>query len=105
MRVCPACGTENPEKARFCHECGTALADTAAPTPAAGEERKLIALRECLKGAELSELTEDGRGKLLIFTEHRDTLEHLLRKLEEWGYTTTHIHGGMSPQDRRRRPE
>src|SRR5436190_10153072 len=42
MRVCPACGTENPEKARFCHECGTALADTAAPTPAAGEERKVI---------------------------------------------------------------
>src|SRR5947208_4048844 len=42
MRVCPACGTENPEKARFWHGCGTALADTAAPPPAAGEERKVI---------------------------------------------------------------
>src|SRR6266550_703142 len=41
MRVCPACGTENPEKARFCLECGTALAD-AAPPPLPGEERKMI---------------------------------------------------------------
>ena len=30
---------------------------------------------------------EDGRGKLLIFTEHRDTLDYLERNLREWGYT------------------
>src|SRR6059036_2387665 len=41
MRVCPACGTENPEKARFCFECGTALVD-ATPPQAPGEERKVI---------------------------------------------------------------
>src|SRR6266576_705918 len=41
MRVCPACGTENPEKARFCLECGTALAD-AAPAVQPSEERKVI---------------------------------------------------------------
>src|SRR5262249_2628169 len=39
-----------------------------------GEERKLTALRDCLARAELAEV-RDGRGKLLIFTEHRDTLQ------------------------------
>ena len=43
-----------------------------------GEEAKLMALRDCLQYAELAELTEDGRGKLLIFSEHRDTLDRPL---------------------------
>src|SRR5438045_8472522 len=42
MRTCPACGTENPEKARFCLECGTALVDASPPPPPPGEERKVI---------------------------------------------------------------
>jgi class 3 adenylate cyclase/tetratricopeptide (TPR) repeat protein len=29
MLACPACGTENPDGAKFCNECGTALAQTA----------------------------------------------------------------------------
>ncbi len=41
MRVCPACATENPEHARFCLACGTALADAA---PARGEERKVVSV-------------------------------------------------------------
>lgn len=36
-----------------------------------GRDSKLVALRECLQRAEFGEL-KDGRGKLLIFTEHRD---------------------------------
>jgi class 3 adenylate cyclase/tetratricopeptide (TPR) repeat protein len=41
MRLCPACGAENPERARFCLECGTPL--TEAPPPSApSEERKVI---------------------------------------------------------------
>lgn len=78
------------------------LVQVAKDTLATGREAKLEALESCLKRAEFAEL-KDGRGKLLIFTEHRDTLEHLLKKLEEWGYTTTQIHGGMSPQERRQR--
>ena len=70
-------------------------------TIAAGEERKLSALRENLDRAELSELTEDGRGKLLIFTEHRDTLDYLEKNLREWGYTTCSIHGGIPPTARK----
>ena len=41
MRVCPACGTENPEHARFCLACGTPLAEGA---PGRGEERKIVSV-------------------------------------------------------------
>jgi len=67
-------------------------------------DSKLTALQECLKRAEFHELT-DGRGKLLIFTEHRDTLKHLRDHLEKWGYTVTEIHGGMNPHERKRAQE
>lgn len=65
-----------------------------------GTERKLNALKECLARAEFNEL-QDGRGKLLIFTEHRDTLEYLKQNLTAWGYTTCEIHGGMNPLARK----
>jgi class 3 adenylate cyclase/tetratricopeptide (TPR) repeat protein len=38
MKVCPSCGQENPDVAKFCLACGSALAE---PEPAV-EERKLI---------------------------------------------------------------
>jgi len=41
MRICTACGTENPEQARFCLGCGNPLAD-AAPAVVPSEERKVI---------------------------------------------------------------
>ncbi|SPE59274.1 hypothetical protein SBV1_3090008 [Verrucomicrobia bacterium] len=69
-----------------------------------GADSKLTALHECLTRAEFHELT-DGRGKLLIFTEHRDTLNHLRQHLEKWGYTVTEIHGGMNPHERKRAQE
>src|SRR5207248_2412928 len=68
------------------------------------EDSKLAALQACLKRAEFHEL-KDGRGKLLIFTEHRDTLNHLLQHLQKWGYTVTQIHGGMNPHERKRAQE
>ena len=63
-------------------------------------DSKLAALKECLEKAEFRELA-DGRGKLLLFTEHRDTLTYLCERLEHWGYSICHIHGGMNPHDRR----
>ncbi len=60
-----------------------------------GEETKLNALKDCLESSELQDL-KDGRGKLLIFTEHRDTLDYLKENLTQWGYSTCEIHGGMS---------
>jgi class 3 adenylate cyclase/tetratricopeptide (TPR) repeat protein len=41
MHICPACGTENPEQARFCLACGSPLA-AAAPAAPPSEERKVI---------------------------------------------------------------
>ncbi len=38
--------------------------------------------------------------KLLIFTEHKDTLDYLVGKLLGWGLTVTQIHGGMKIGDR-----
>ena len=40
MIVCPSCGEENPERARFCLSCGQEL-ETEAP---AGEERKVVSV-------------------------------------------------------------
>jgi SNF2 family DNA or RNA helicase len=51
----------------------------------------------------------DPKMKLLLFTEHKDTLDFLagdgkdgrpLGKLREWGLTLTQIHGGMKIGDR-----
>ena len=69
-----------------------------------GHDSKLVALRQCLERAEFEEL-KDGRGKLLVFTEHRDTLNHLRDHLESWGYSTCEIHGGMNPRDRKQAQE
>lgn len=67
-------------------------------------DSKLEALKQCLEKAEFRELA-DGRGKLLVFTEHRDTLTYLCEHLNRWGYSTGHIHGGMNPHDRKRAQE
>jgi class 3 adenylate cyclase/tetratricopeptide (TPR) repeat protein len=40
MQVCPACGEENPERARFCLACGAALTRA----PVSGEERKVVSV-------------------------------------------------------------
>lgn len=67
-------------------------------------DSKLAALKKCLGEAQFLEL-KDGRGKLLIFTEHRDTLGYVRDHLERWGYSTCEIHGGMNPHERKRAQE
>ena len=37
----------------------------------------------------------ESKEKLLIFTESRDTLEYLVKKIREWGFSCSYIHGGM----------
>lgn len=76
------------------------LVARAARVRESGSDSKLTALKECLAKAEFQELN-DGRGKLIIFTEHRDTLNHVLENLEKWGYSTCQIHGGMNPHERK----
>lgn len=69
-------------------------------------ESKLVKLSELLKKYGIF---EDPKMKLLIFTEHKDTLDFLvgngkdgrpLGKLVEWGLSTTQIHGSMKVGDR-----
>jgi len=67
-------------------------------------DSKLAALKQCLGEAEFLAL-KDGRGKLLLFTEHRDTMTYVRQHLERWGYTTCEIHGGMNPRERKRAQE
>ncbi len=67
-------------------------------------DTKLRALRECLDRAEFSDL-RDGRGKLLIFTEHRDTLSYLQGQIEKWAFSNCQIHGGMDIHQRKKAQE
>ena len=38
---------------------------------------------------------DDSGERLLIFTEFKDTLDYLVRKLTNWGFKVGFIHGGM----------
>lgn len=69
-------------------------------------ETKLTKLRQVLKD---QQIFSDPKMKLLLFTEHKDTLDYLagdgkdgrpLGRLREWGLTVTQIHGGMKIGDR-----
>ena len=60
------------------------------------EEKKYIQLKELLK----SQGVIDGQ-KLVIFTEHKDTLLYLQERLTNNGYQVAVIHGGLSVDDRR----
>ncbi|HYU18205.1 MAG TPA: helicase-related protein, partial [Chloroflexota bacterium] len=61
-----------------------------------GPERKLREFREVVA----SQTVADRNEKVLVFTEHRDTLTYLTHKVREWGYGVCNIHGGMKLQDR-----
>ncbi len=69
-------------------------------------ESKLVKLREVLTD---SGIFKDPKMKLLVFTEHKETLDYLaadgkegrpLGKLRQWGLSVTQIHGGMKIGDR-----
>jgi superfamily II DNA/RNA helicase len=62
-----------------------------------GQERKLNELRRCIDIEEIRNSDE----KLLIFTEHKDTLDYLMEKVQQWGFSVTHIDGSMSMDERK----
>lgn len=61
------------------------------------EEQKFIKLRELLT----SQNVIDGE-KLVLFTEHKDTLFYLEERLKNNGYSIVTIHGGKSVDERRK---
>jgi superfamily II DNA or RNA helicase len=60
------------------------------------EEKKYQKLKELLRTQGV--LDEE---KLVIFTEHKDTLDYLQQRLDNNGYTVATIHGGKSVDERR----
>jgi superfamily II DNA or RNA helicase len=75
----------------------TALIDDALKLEQKEVEAKLQKLKE-----QITEhgLFNDPKMKLLIFTEHKDTLDYLVKKLQEWKLSVTAIHGSMKIGDR-----
>ena len=75
-----------------------ALLDKARTLYEAGEESKFEKLQGVLRDPEFA------GEKLIIFTEHRDTADFLIRRLEGLGFTgrIALIHGGMPYQERER---
>jgi superfamily II DNA or RNA helicase len=82
------------------------LIDQAMQLEAQEVESKLLKLKEVITG---QGLFSDQKMKLLVFTEHKDTLYYLagdgkggrpLGKLREWGLAVSQIHGGMKIGDR-----
>lgn len=61
-----------------------------------GEESKFDKLREVLSEEEFKD------AKVIVFTEHRDTLDFLVRRLEGLGFAgeVSKIHGGMDYRER-----
>ena len=57
-----------------------------------GEEAKLSRLNEVLRQQGFFDHSEQ---RLLIFTEFKDTLDYLVKKLRGWGFAVGTIHGGM----------
>ncbi len=74
------------------------LLDKARTLYEAGEESKFEKLQSVLSDSEYA------GEKLIIFTEHRDTADFLIRRLEGLGFTgrIALIHGGMPYQERER---
>jgi SNF2 family DNA or RNA helicase len=60
------------------------------------QETKFLKLRELIESSDFRS------QQLLIFTEHRDTLEYLRQRFEALGYTgqVANIHGGMDVEER-----
>jgi len=75
----------------------TTLIEYAHRLELSGIESKLKKLKETL---EERSVFGDPKMKLLLFTEHKDTLDYLVERLREWGLSVTQIHGGMKIGDR-----
>ncbi len=82
------------------------LVEIAMPLESREVETKLVKLKEVITE---NGIFEDAKMKLLLFTEHKDTLDYLagdgrdgrpLGKLREWGLNVTQIHGSMKIGDR-----
>ena len=73
------------------------LAEKAREVEVSGTEEKLGRLRRIMQEERFFDRPDQ---RLLLFTEFRDTLDYLMERLKEWGFTVGCIHGGMRPGSR-----
>jgi len=73
------------------------VAARAAEVEQAGTEAKLSRLRNLMQD---EGFFDDPDQRLLLFTEFKDTLDYLMKCMEEWGFRVGCIHGGMKSGSR-----
>ena len=73
------------------------LAQEAKTVEGSGSEAKLGHLREIMQDEGFFDRPDQ---RLLLFTEFKDTLDHLMEHLKAWGFSVGCIHGGMKPGSR-----
>ena len=76
------------------------LAEEARAVEGSGSEAKLGHLREIMQQEGFFDRPDQ---RLLLFTEFKDTLDHLMEHLKAWGFSVGCIHGGMKPGSRHER--
>ncbi len=95
MQACPSCGFDNADSAKFCSECGTALAATAAPRR---EERKVVTVVFAdLVGSTARAERLDPEDVQAILAPYHDRLRS---ELERHGGTVEKFIGDAPPADR-----
>ena len=63
-------------------------------------EVKITKLKDAMVELDKTARKKSVDSKMLIFTESRDTLEYLEKRVRSWGYDVCTIHGGMKLEDR-----
>ena len=69
------------------------LASKAKSVEDSGAETKVNELKSILRS---EGFFDDSERRLLIFTEFKDTLDYLVKKLNDWGFRVGQIHGSMN---------
>ncbi len=78
----------------------TTLVEKAKEILKEGHEVKLSELKKAIEEGFKKIREMQGKEKILIFTESKDTLQYLVKRIESWGYTVNFIHGGMRLEER-----
>ena len=91
---------KDPEELRREIETLNKLIEKAGEVINRENEVKLRELRKAIEEGFEKIKEMDGNPKVLIFTESKDTLEYLVKKIGNSGYRVNYIHGGMSIEER-----
>jgi len=78
----------------------SALTDRAKGILKEESEIKLAELKKAIQEGFRKIRKMGGNEKILIFTESRDTMEYLVKRVKSWGYSVNYIHGSMKLEER-----